>query len=164
MSEVRIVRGYTPGAIGRVAELHGRYYHEHWGFGLFFEAKVATEVSEFLGRLDERKDGFWSATADGRPEGFIAIDGTSAPGSCAHLRWFIVSDPWRGKGIGRRLIDAAVTFCRKSAYRKIDLWTFEGLHAARYLYESTGFKLREEQRGARWGSEVNEQRWELILG
>ena len=35
--------GYIPGAIGRVAELHGRYYHEYWSFDLFFESKVATE-------------------------------------------------------------------------------------------------------------------------
>jgi hypothetical protein len=50
MSDVEIVRGYVPGSIGRVAELHGTYYHDHWGFGLFFEAKVASELSAFLGR------------------------------------------------------------------------------------------------------------------
>ncbi len=34
--------GYVPGAIGRVAELHGKYYQEHWGFDIFFESKVPT--------------------------------------------------------------------------------------------------------------------------
>jgi hypothetical protein len=58
MSDVEIVKGYLPGSIGRVAELHGTYYHKHWGFSLFFEAKVATELSEFLGRYDEKSDGF----------------------------------------------------------------------------------------------------------
>ena len=33
--------GYRPGANGRVTEFHGRYYHRHWGFGLYFESKVA---------------------------------------------------------------------------------------------------------------------------
>lgn len=46
MSDVEIVKGYLPGSIGRVAELHGTYYHKHWGFSLFFEAKVATELSD----------------------------------------------------------------------------------------------------------------------
>jgi len=32
MSNVEIVKGYIPGSIGRVAELHGAYYHEHWDF------------------------------------------------------------------------------------------------------------------------------------
>jgi len=54
MSNVEMVKGYIPGSIGRVAELHGTYYHEHWDFSEFFEAKVATELSEFLGRYDEK--------------------------------------------------------------------------------------------------------------
>jgi len=162
--EVEIIKGYIPGAIGRVAELHGTYYHEHWGFGLFFEAKVATEVSEFLGRYNERRDGFWSAVMEGRTEGFVVIDGISAPEKGAHLRWFILSDTWRGRGIGHRLINTAVGFCREMAYRKVYLWTFEGLHAARHLYETAGFTLNEQRRGTQWGREVNEQRWELILG
>ena len=48
--------GYVPGAIGRVAELHGKYYHTYWGFDLFFESKVATELSEFLCRFNQRRD------------------------------------------------------------------------------------------------------------
>ena len=164
MPEVEIIKGYIPGAIGRVAELHGTYYLEHWGFGLYFEAQVATEVSEFLGRYNERRDGFWSAVMEGRTEGFVVIDGISAPEKGAHLRWFILSDTWRGKGIGHRLINTAVGFCREMAYGKVYLWTFEGLHAARHLYETAGFTLREQRRGARWGREMNEQRWEWILG
>jgi hypothetical protein len=47
MLDVSITKGYIPGAIGRVAELNGRYYHDNWGLGLFFEAMVATAVSFF---------------------------------------------------------------------------------------------------------------------
>ena len=57
--EVRIQRGYVPGSIGRIAELHGTYYHENWGFGVFFEAKVASELAEFMGRYNDEQDGFW---------------------------------------------------------------------------------------------------------
>jgi len=160
MSEIEIVRGYVPGAIGRVAELHGTYYHRHWGFGLFFEAKVATDLSEFLRRYDEGRDGFWTAVADGRIEGAIAIDGIHAEGNGAHLRWFIMSDALRAKGVGSRLIETAIGFCRDRGYGKIYLWTFEGLDAARHLYERSDFKLVEDHRGTQWGTEVNEQRFE----
>ena len=68
------IGGYCPGAIGRIAELHGEYYHRHWGFGLFFEAKVATELAEFLGRFEQGCDGFWTLCGNGRVEGAIAID------------------------------------------------------------------------------------------
>ena len=53
---VTIIKGYVPGAIGRIAELHGTYYAKHWGFGLFFEAKVATELSAFLKAHDADRD------------------------------------------------------------------------------------------------------------
>ncbi len=34
MTELNIEIGYIPGAIGRVAEFHGKYYNEKWTFGL----------------------------------------------------------------------------------------------------------------------------------
>ncbi len=163
MTELEIVKGYTPGAIGRVAELHGTYYAAHWGFGRFFEAKVATELSEFLVRYDEQGDGFWSVSLDGRLEGSISIDGKHASDEGAHLRWFIMSDALRGQGVGGRLMDTAVTFCHEKGYKKVYLWTFAGLDAARHLYEKCGFELAEQSTGTQWGTEVTEQRFELPL-
>jgi GNAT superfamily N-acetyltransferase len=163
MLEIKIAKGYVPGSLGRVAEIHGAYYHDHWGFGLFFEAKVAIELSEFLKRYDEGRDGFWTVSVDGRVEGSITIDGIHAESEGAHLRWFIVSDALRGKGAGSQLLNSAVSFCRSKGYRKIYLWTFEGLGAARHLYEKVGFGLVEEHRGRFWGTEVNEQRFECTL-
>jgi len=159
-----IVRGYIPGSIGRVAELHGTYYHHHSGFGLFFEAKVATELSEFLGRYDERRDGFWCVLRAGEIQGAIAIDGVDGQGRGGHLRWFIMGDAWRGKNLGNRLMSTAIDFCRDRGHKRIYLWTFEGLQAARHLYEKYGFTLAEQRRGTQWGREVNEQRFELLLG
>jgi len=151
---------YRPGAIGRVAEMHAAYYHRHWGFGLFFEAKVATELAEFLGRFDQERDGFWTARSGNRVEGSIAIDGLKAETEGAHLRWFIVSPEIQGGGWGRRLMSEAVAFCDRRAYRRIFLWTFAGLDAARYLYEVFGFHLVSEAQGERWGARVVEQRFE----
>lgn len=154
------IGGYCPGAIGRVAEMHAAYYHRHWGFGLFFEAKVAKELSEFLCRFDARRDGFWTLLSDGLVEGAIAIDGSKAAGEGAHLRWFIVSPDLKGRGLGRRLIAEAVAFCDQSAYPRIGLWTFAGLDAARHLYEAFGFHLVSQQEGGQWGTRVVEQRFE----
>ncbi|NTV37717.1 MAG: GNAT family N-acetyltransferase [Anaerolineales bacterium] len=92
--------GYIPGAIGRVAELHGMYYYKHWGFHLFFESKVAMELSEFLRRFDEARDGFWVASIEERIIGSIAIDAIHHDREGAHLRWFIVGPENQGQGIG----------------------------------------------------------------
>jgi GNAT superfamily N-acetyltransferase len=163
MPDLEITTGYVPGSIGRVAELHGTYYHTNWAFGLFFEARVATELAEFLSRYDADRDGFWLASLDGRAEGCIAIDGLHAADQGAHLRWFIVSDALRGRGIGSLLIQVALDFCRQKGYPRVVLATFEGLQAARHLYEKNGFRLVEQHWGAQWGREVNEQRFELRL-
>ncbi|MCX7027122.1 MAG: GNAT family N-acetyltransferase [Spirochaetes bacterium] len=164
MSELLIHKGYVPGSLGRIVELHGSYYHERWGFGLFFESRIARELSEFLGRYDETRDGFWTAAVDGRVEGTITIDGVDADGEGAHLRWFIVSDALRSKGVGNELLEAAVDFCRGRGYRKIYLNTFKGLEAARHLYEKAGFRLVYERNGSQWGTMVIEQRFEYSLG
>jgi GNAT superfamily N-acetyltransferase len=155
--------GYAPGCIGRIAELHATYYSQLVGFGLYFESKVARELSAFCEAYVEGRDGLWLALVDGRVEGSIIIDGSHAQSEGAHLRWFIASDAVRGTGAGNAMLTAAIQLCRTQHYNKVYLWTFEGLNAARHLYEKNGFRLVHEQLGRQWGSQVNEQRFELQL-
>ncbi|MBW4471521.1 MAG: GNAT family N-acetyltransferase [Stenomitos rutilans HA7619-LM2] len=160
---IEILRSYVPGSIGRVVELHGIYYAKYWHFEAFFEAKVADGLAEFMNRYNEERDGFWVAVLENRVEASIAIDGIQANQTGVHLRWFIVSDVLRGQGVGRQLLNSAIEFCRRKQYRRVYLWTFEGLDSARHLYEIFGFKLVEQYRGCQWGVEVNEQKFELQI-
>ena len=162
MTEIKLT-GYTPGAIGRIAELHATYYHEHWGFELFFEAKVATELSAFLRRFDERHDGFWVARVGEKIVGSIAIDGMNPDRKEGHLRWFIVAAENQGQGIGNQLLREAIQFCREKGIRRVYLWTFSGLDAARHLYEKHGLRLCEQHEGNEWGKKVTEQMFEVNL-
>ncbi len=162
MSDVELL-GYIPGAIGRIAELHAIYYHQKWGFGKFFEAKVASELSEFINRFNQAQDGFWTVCLNDQVEGSITIDGIKAESEGAHLRWFILSSKLRGRGFGNKLIEEAIRFCKKRQYRRVYLWTFEGLDAARHLYEKFGFSLVYEQEGRQWGTKVDEQKFILEL-
>ncbi len=157
------LKGYIPGAIGRIAEMHAIYYHRHWRFGKYFEAKVATELSQFLNRFEEKQDGFWTVCREKRVEGSIAIDGIQASDQGAHLRWFITSSILRGRGFGNQLIETAIQFCKNRGYPSVYLWTFEGLAAARHLYEKIGFQLDEEHDGTQWGKTVTEQKFVLEL-
>lgn len=150
--------GYTPGTIGRIVEMHARYYSQHWGFGTFFEAKVATEVAAFMDRFDGERDGIWTVLDGKRIMGSIVIDGTKADTSeGAHLRWFIIDPQLQRQGWGKHLLRKALSFCDQKGYRKIYLWTFEGLASARHLYETAGFQLVFHQVGEQWGIKVTEQ-------
>ena len=154
-----IHKDYIPGSIGRIVELHARYYSKLVGFGLPFETKVARELSEFRERYDGERDGLWLALQDGNIEGAIAIDGSHVVQEGAHLRWFIASDKMRGTGVGTTLLTSAMEFCQSQKYYRVYLWTFEGLRTARHLYEKFGFRLARQQRGTQWGAEENEQRF-----
>jgi hypothetical protein len=99
--ELKIVQGYIPGMIGRIAEMHGSYYSREHNFGRFFEAKVASGLAEFSERLEKPCNQIWLAVLNDKIVGSVAIDGEDlAPGE-AHLRWFILDDGCRGHGWGK---------------------------------------------------------------
>ena len=157
------IKGYYPGVIGKITELHAVYYHEHWGFDVTFEIQVGGELSHFVQRLDENRDGLWVATIKGDFAGAIAIDGADALGEGARLRWFIVDPQFQGSGIGKNLIGRAIAFCQQKQFPKVFLWTFKGLEDARRLYEFVGFQLGEEKRIDQWGQTILEQKYELQI-
>ena len=80
--------------------------------------------------------------------------------------WPVVGLIWatlRGQGVGRALLAEAVTFCVRQGFAEIQLWTFQGLDAARRLYETHGFSLTVDKAGRQWGSEVIEQKFARVL-
>lgn len=160
---VDITLGYTPGCIGRITELHADYYARRAGFGLAFEARVARELTAFCEHFVAERDGLWLVMHGGRIAGSIAIDGLHGHDEAgAHLRWFIVSNALRGQGAGRVLLQRAMDFIDARRYGRTVLDTFEGLDAARHLYEGAGFRLVAQVPGAQWGRVVNEQRFERL--
>jgi len=158
-SRLEIVTGYRPGMIGRIAEMHGRYYAEHYQFGYFFEAKVAAGLAEFAGRLEQADNQIWLAMDKGVIVGSVAIDGQDLGDNQAHLRWFILDESCQGSGVGNRLLTEAMRFCDQRGFRATQLWTFSGLNAARRLYERFGFTLTNEWQGDQWGATMTEQQF-----
>ena len=157
------IRGYYPGVVGKITEIHAVYYHENWGFDASFETQVGQELSEFVSRFDGDRDGLWVATQKGAFAGAIVIDGEQAFADGARLRWFIVVPEFQKCGVGKALISHAVEFCKRKGFPKVYLWTFEGLTKARGLYEAVDFRLCEEHEVAQWGQTIKEQKFELTL-
>lgn len=156
---VRIETGYRAAVLARCVEMHSAFYTRAHGFGRPFEAAVAGGLAEFSGRMDRAGNRFWRAMQDGRVVGTLAVDGEDLGAGRAHLRWFIVDDGIRGHGVGKKLLASAIAFCDRRKFSETHLWTFRGLDAARYLYESHGFVLTEEHPGKQWGKTVMEQRF-----
>lgn len=62
----------------------------------------------------------------------------------AHVRMLGVRPQDQGRGVGRRLMEAAVEEARRRGKRRITLDTTEAMVAAQQLYESMGFVRGED--------------------
>ena len=159
---ITIETGWRPGIVGAVVRLHALYYAKAWNFGPVFEAKVAGGMAAFLERYDPERCRLFAAVREDDILGALAIDGGEAgtPQGSAHLRWFILAEAARGRGLGSRLMQQAMAFLEEKSFRHCWLDTFAGLDAARALYEKYGFHLTREEPAANWGTPVLEQRFE----
>jgi ribosomal protein S18 acetylase RimI-like enzyme len=150
-----------PGDLGAIVHLHGTVYAKEYGFDPTFEAYVAGPLAEFV-RAGTDRDRLWVAERGGRVVGCVAI--VSAGPGTAQLRWFLVEPSARGAGLGKQLLRTALDFSRECGYGKVILWTVRALEAAAHLYRSAGFRKVEEKPGRRWGADVVEEKYELVLG
>lgn len=157
--EIEIIEGYRPAIVARTVELMHLHMYRHFDFGPRFESRIATDIAEFMSRIDLPANASWRAQLGDDIVGVISIDGEDLGDGLAHLRWFVVAEAARGSGIGKNLLSRATAFCDAAGYRETHLWTVKGLDAARRLYESQGFALAEEYYGDQWGTRILEQRF-----
>jgi len=149
------------GDIGQIVQVHGTLYAQEYHWDTTFEGYVAESLARFALSNNPNKDRLWIAEAEGQIAGCIGIVGHS--NTEAQLRWFLVLAAYRGQGLGRRLIDESVQFCRERGFKSVFLWTTSDLKAAAHLYQSTGFQKTEEQTHQIWGKMITEERYDLQL-
>lgn len=153
------IRTGKPGDLGYIAYRHGVLYDLEYQLEPIFEAYVLESLLKYA---RSSQDGtIWIAENNGQVAGFIAIIRTDE--ELAQLRWFLIEPEYRGIGLGRRLMSTAMEYCREKQFKKVFLWTFKGLDAARTLYKSHGFTLAEQVPNDTWKLGVVEERWELTL-
>jgi GNAT superfamily N-acetyltransferase len=160
---VEIRRGYEPGLIGRVGELHGRYYATAWGSGAPFELMMTREFCDFIEQYDVEKDLVLSAHIGGVMVGSISMIGRKPGPDGAQLRFFLVDPVYQGHGAGKALLSTALEWCRERGFRKIFLWTVDHLPQSRRLYEKAGFTVTERCPDDRYTVHRDNIKMELML-
>jgi len=159
---VTIRREIRPGDLGRVTALHGVLYAAEYGFDHRFEAYVGRTLAEFGESAPPGLGLLWLAERAGRLVGTVGI--VEREEGAAQLRWLLVDPTARGQGLGERLIDEALAFCRGEGYRTVFLWTVHVLTEAARLYVRAGFRKTEEKPLAPlWGAMLAEERYDLML-
>ena len=135
------------GDLGSIVALHGKCYEALPGFGLAFEAYVARTVAEYI--LDAGAKGrIWIAERDGRLVGCTAI--VLRDENRGQLRWVLVDQSARGLGLGKRLVNNALQFCRDNGCKEVFLETTDGLPESQALYDALGFEIVSHESEILW--------------
>jgi len=156
-----LVREARSGELGWIVHRHGALYASEYGWREKFEGLVARVAADFLSSHDPKRERCWVADLDGEIVGSIMLVKKSA--RVAKLRLLLVEPSARGLGVGRRLVEECVAFARAAGYTKVVLWTNPELHAARAIYEKTGFRLVRTETTRVFGAPQKAQTWELTL-
>lgn len=72
--------------------------------------------------------------------GIAEFEGIS---DCAEIQKLYLDDSIKGKGCGRKLMEAAGNLAKEAGYRQLYLETHSNLKAAIKLYEKSGYKQIE---------------------
>jgi len=158
------VREQQVGDLGWAFYRQAVAYKDEFGYSQVFESHFCKGLFPYLNNFEAKRDRLWVGVAGDQTVGFVAVHHVADRPGWAQLRWFFVEKDFRGRGLGSRLLDILVSFCKKAGYEGVFLWTVSDLDAARRLYQKTGFKLAEEKEECDWAPWAREQRWELRLG
>jgi putative acetyltransferase len=90
------------------------------------------------------RGGIWIAEADGAAVGCVAL--RPLPGGVGEVKRMYVDGAWRGKGVGRALLETLIAHARSLGYHQLRLGTLTEMTAARALYASLGFVPIERYR------------------
>jgi N-acetylglutamate synthase-like GNAT family acetyltransferase len=155
MPDIRIRNHFDASDIAKIIERHRTIYQEEFGYNSDFGDYVENLLKVNI-------ECIWIAESAGDFAGCISI--VRVDDRTAQLRKFLVEPKMRGQGIGKKLIQCLIDYCKKKKYEKIFLWTVDELLAARKLYQEFGFELTESKpKRLLWGKSITEQRWDLSL-
>ncbi|KAM7005636.1 putative N-acetyltransferase camello [Tautogolabrus adspersus] len=123
------------------------YYCCHELYASFVKEKLRTDMQDIPGNYQSRPDDcFWVAEAkvDERPQivGMVAVLAKQS-GNEKHGELFrmIISQSCRRMGLGARMAQTVVDFCKERGFSKVELETSSTQTAAIALYKKLGFNI-----------------------
>lgn len=157
-----VIRDYDQKDIDFIINTHETLYQAEYNFLPCFTDYVSVYVNKFNDHHDKDRENIWIAEKDGKQVGVIAA--VKSTEDTAQMRWFIIEPEARGLGLGQKMVDIVLDFCKDKGYEHIFLLTVSILGAARHIYSERGFVLTGTSENNEWANyTVIEERWELDL-
>ena len=156
------IRTSVPGDPSLICYFQYKLYERQYNFNGLYEKEMLNGMAEIYD--DPEGSRMWIAECDGEIVGDIAI--IKRGEDKAQLRWFGVDIKMQGRGLGSRLLETAMTFCKEKGYTHIPLGTLDILKPARHLYVKFGFRKTEEELFNDWDRSrtMYHETWEQKLG
>ncbi|WP_313344705.1 helix-turn-helix domain-containing GNAT family N-acetyltransferase [Sedimentibacter sp.] len=158
--DITIRHDVRAGDAGYITYLHGLIYKQEYNYSIAFEGYVAQSFCEFLLNYNPNCDRLWLAEYYGEVIGCIGVVGH---GDRAQLRWFLLHPNYRGIGLGKRLLNCALSYCREKGFKFVFLDTTNDLETAIAMYTKAGFIKVAEKKNNSWREDLTELEFEMQL-
>lgn len=155
-----ILRPHRIGELGWMVHRQAVLYNQQFGWNGEFEALIARIYSEYEGAPETPPRNLWVAERNGTVAGSIFVMASEGIEGSAQLRMLYVEPDARGLGIGKTLVDQAVSFAREGGYERMRLWTHTIQESARRLYAAAGFTVVESKAHHQFGKDLVAEIWE----
>ena len=107
--------------------------------------ETETALKNYERLLNDADSHFLVAAREGRPIGFINFTVRQTilhRGPSALIDELVVAEEYRGKGVGRQLVRAAIEKCRRVGCSEVEVSTEKANLKARKFYKQCGFQER----------------------
>lgn len=158
--DITIRHDIRAGDAGYITYMHGLIYKQEYNYSIAFEGYVAQSFCEFLLNYNPNRDRVWMAEYYGEIIGCIGIVGR---GDRAQIRWFLLHPNYRGIGLGKRLLNGALSYCHEKGFKSVYLDTTNDLDTAIAMYTKAGFIKVAEKKNNSWREDLTELEFEMQL-
>jgi len=155
------IRSYTRHDRTWVEKANVHFYQNRHKFDATFTDAVESALDELEGRISDPESCFLIAEHDGTPVGCIFL--STDQQSVGRIRLFFVDEDFRGKGIGRNLLQAVLESAMRREFEAVRVSTFERHPEACRLYEKSDFKLGNAHQMTAFGNVMQQRDYELTI-
>ena len=140
---IRPITSADDAEIARIIRENLEAYHLDIPGTAYFDPELDC-LSAFYRAQPDKRAYFVAAYDDGTVIGGVGVAEFAGFDHCAEIQKLYLSDPAKGKGLGKRLMQAAEAFARSAGYDSLYLETHCNLAAAMGLYEKLQFRQIEK--------------------
>jgi GNAT superfamily N-acetyltransferase len=156
-------RDYRPTDREWVMSANVCHYERIEGFDPSFTVAVSKALDLLEERLDDATSKFLIVEAGEthHPVGCVFFAAESP--AIGRLRLFYLERPYRGLGIGKRMIGLLVEHAREQGFERILVSTFDRHEAACRLYRVLGFRAQTREPAIAFGQQMRQTDFEKVL-